>query len=85
ILLGVRPRAGGVRLDVIDNGNGFEDGSADWAFAHGEKGTQSGGTGQGLSIVKELADQYGIDLQVWTKPGVGTRVSILLPTVSDPN
>lgn len=85
ILLGVRPRDGGVRLDVIDNGNGFEDGAVEWAFAHGEKGSQSNGTGQGLAIVKELADKYGIDLQVWTKPGVGTRVSILLPTASTSN
>ncbi len=85
VLLGVRQREGHIRLDVIDNGNGFEDGSADWAFEHGEKGTHSAGTGQGLSIVKELADKYGIDLQVWTEPGVGTRVSISLPTVADPN
>ncbi|MEL7541030.1 MAG: HAMP domain-containing sensor histidine kinase [Pseudomonadota bacterium] len=85
ILLGVRQRDGCIRLDVIDNGKGFEDGSADWAFEIGEKGSQSPGTGQGLSIVKELADKYGIDLQVWTKPDVGTRVSISLPTVADPN
>lgn len=85
ILLGVRQRDGCIRLDVIDNGKGFEDGSADWAFEHGEKGSQSSGTGQGLSIVRELADKYGIDLQVWTKSDVGTRVSISLPTVADPN
>ena len=85
VLLGVRQRAGHIRLDVIDNGKGFEDGSADWAFEHGEKGSQSSGTGQGLAIVKELADKYDIDLQVWTEPGVGTRVSISLPTVADPN
>jgi len=85
VLLGVRQRSGHIRLDVIDNGRGFEDGSADWAFEHGEKGAQSSGTGQGLSIVKELADKYGIDLQVWTEPGIGTRVSISLPTVAAPN
>lgn len=85
ILLGVRQRDGRIRIDVIDNGKGFEDGFADWAFEHGEKGAQSTGTGQGLSIVKELADKYGIDLQVWTEPGIGTRVSISLPTVSEPN
>lgn len=85
VLLGVRQREGYIRLDVIDNGNGFEDGSADWAFEHGEKGSHSVGTGQGLAIVKELADKYGIDLQVWTQPGVGTRVSISLPTVAVSN
>jgi signal transduction histidine kinase len=85
ILLGVRQREGSIRLDVIDNGKGFEDGFSDWAFEHGEKGAQSMGTGQGLAIVRELADKYGIALQVWTKPDVGTRVSISLPTVSEPN
>lgn len=85
ILLGVRQREGSIRLDVIDNGKGFEDGVSDWAFEDGEKGAQSMGTGQGLSIVRELAEKYGIDLQVWTKPDVGTRVSISLPTVADPN
>ena len=83
ILIGVRRRGSDIRLDVIDNGNGFEQGSAAWAFAHGQKGRQSGGTGQGLSIVKDLAEKYGLALNVWTEAGQGTRISVSLPKASE--
>lgn len=79
ILVGVRRRSSDVRLDVIDNGNGFDQGSAAWAFKQGQKGRKSKGTGQGLSIVKDLAEQYGLALNVWTEAGRGTRVSVSLP------
>jgi two-component system sensor histidine kinase SenX3 len=40
---------------------------------------QTGGTGLGLSIVKHVALNHGGDVKVWSKEGVGSTFSILLP------
>ncbi|MEO1190036.1 MAG: HAMP domain-containing sensor histidine kinase, partial [Pseudomonadota bacterium] len=85
VLVGARRRGDMIRLDIIDNGNGFDQGSAAWAFERGHKGRQSTGTGQGLSIVKDLTSRYDIKLDVWTKTGVGTRVSLFLPSMDASN
>ncbi|MEM7327563.1 MAG: HAMP domain-containing sensor histidine kinase [Pseudomonadota bacterium] len=85
VLVGVRRRDEAIRFDVLDNGNGFDHGTADWAFEHGRKGSESAGTGQGLSIVKELAAKYEIGLDVWTEAGVGTRVSMSVPRAPEIN
>ena len=39
----------------------------------------TGGTGLGLSIVKHVALNHGGDVKVWSKEGVGSTFSILLP------
>ncbi len=83
VLIGVRHRADHVRLDVLDNGNGFAGGSVEWAFEHGQRGEQSTGTGQGLAIVKDLADKYDIPLSYWTGVGLGSRISLTLPIASN--
>lgn len=81
VLVGVRRRAGELRLDVIDDGNGFETGSVDWALAERAKGSLSDGTGQGLAIVQDLAEQYGLRLETWTETGRGSRISVYLSHV----
>ena len=40
---------------------------------------QTGGTGLGLSIVKHVALNHGGDVKVWSKEGVGSTFSIILP------
>ncbi|HLM47550.1 MAG TPA: HAMP domain-containing sensor histidine kinase [Myxococcaceae bacterium] len=37
------------------------------------------GTGLGLSVVKQLVESWGGQLQVHTQPGQGTRVELHLP------
>jgi two-component system sensor histidine kinase/response regulator len=37
------------------------------------------GTGLGLSIVKQIVDSYGGEIQVSSKPGKGTRFTVILP------
>lgn len=39
----------------------------------------TGGTGLGLSIVKHVAQNHGGDVKVWSKLGVGSTFSLLLP------
>lgn len=38
--------------------------------------TKSGGTGLGMAIVKQILDQHGYDLQILSKPGKGTALTI---------
>ncbi len=42
----------------------------------------TGGTGLGLSIVKHVALNHGGDVRVWSKVGVGSTFSVLLPISS---
>ena len=43
---------------------------------------ETGGTGLGLSIVKHVALNHGGDVKVWSKEGVGSTFSILLPAAT---
>lgn len=40
---------------------------------------ETGGTGLGLSIVKHVALNHGGDVKVWSKEGVGSTFTIILP------
>jgi serine/threonine-protein kinase RsbT len=73
---------GGVQLEVIENGTRkglrltFEDqgpGIPDIALALTDGYTTGNGMGLGLSGAKRLSDEF----EIWSKPGEGTRVSIL--------
>lgn len=62
--------AAGVLLDVSDNGRGFETGGSDDA---GQPDSF------GLSIMGERASKIGAELQVESRPGAGTRVTVFAP------
>lgn len=78
VLVGIRPRGGRLRLEVIDNGRGFEGGTADWAFASGRKSDTSPGAGLGLSIVHDLSSEYHMPVEAVTREGAGSLVSVWL-------
>ena len=44
-----------------------------------------GGTGLGLAIVKHIVERHRGRLDIASRPGVGTTVSIVLPTLSSPS
>ena len=43
-----------------------------------------GGTGLGLAIVKHIVERHRGRLDIVSRPGVGTTVSVLLPTAAEP-
>ena len=77
-------RDGIVELSVADQGIGIPDNEQDRIFERfyrvdPARSRATGGTGLGLSIVKHVALNHGGDVKVWSKPGVGSTFSLLLP------
>jgi signal transduction histidine kinase len=68
-----------VRITVEDTGRGMNEGELAHAFDDFYT-TKPHGTGLGLSVVRRLVADLGGSLRVETEPGVGTRISVDLPT-----
>jgi signal transduction histidine kinase len=83
----VAAEAGSVTVDVSDRGPGI----AAEHLAHlfdrfyvAEPSRAGSGSGLGLAIARENARLLGIDLEVRTEVGVGTRFRVVLPGVAGP-
>ncbi|RXJ68506.1 hybrid sensor histidine kinase/response regulator [Halarcobacter ebronensis] len=64
--------AGNTIIEIEDFGVGIED--LDMIFqAYYQQSNKRLGLGLGLNIVKEICDKYGIDIDVMSKKGVGTK------------
>jgi two-component system sensor histidine kinase SenX3 len=79
-----RLRDGLVEIAVADQGIGIPDGEQNRIFERfyrvdPARSRSTGGTGLGLSIVKHVALNHGGDVKVWSKVGVGSTFSLLLP------
>lgn len=71
-------------IEVADNGRGIKEselGSV-WSVGSGGDGPEHG-IGTGLAIVQSIARLHGGMAMLISKPGCGTRVSILLPFKTD--
>ena len=67
-------------LRISDTGSGISPRDLPHVFTRFYKGDSDKGTGLGLSIVKEIVAQHGGDIQVTSKEGEGTTVTIKIPT-----
>jgi len=82
ILVGVRRRAGGLRVEVHDDGRGIA--AADQARVFGEftrlddggGRRPAAGLGLGLAIVKRLADMLAVDVTLRSTPGRGSMFGL---------
>jgi two-component system sensor histidine kinase SenX3 len=73
-----------VEIAVSDQGIGIPDSELGRIFERfyrvdPARSRATGGTGLGLSIVKHVALNHGGDVKVWSKVGVGSTFSLLLP------
>ncbi len=87
ILLGTRRRNGDLLIEVHDTGPGLSPDAFDAAQARLERldAETSDGSGLGLSIVRELAQQSGWRLQVSELRRSGTGIVITIPHASAAN
>ena len=68
-----------VVLEVIDNGSGIPSKEQEKIFELFYS-TRKGGTGLGLAIVQRIARAHDAELAVQSTPGVGTSISVSLPS-----
>jgi two-component system sensor histidine kinase SenX3 len=82
--IGLRKKHGVAAIAVTDNGIGMTSEQQDRVFerfyrADASRSRQTGGTGLGLSIVKHVAASHLGDVQVFSKPGIGSTFTLRLP------
>lgn len=74
-----------VRLDVADNGSGMTEEvqrrAVEMFFTSKPRGL---GTGLGLALVRKVMDQAGGRIEIQSRVGKGTTVSLLLPLIQAP-
>ncbi len=77
-------RRGGVAYQVTDNGCGMDEGVRRRLFQNffSTKGTE--GTGIGLMMTKRIVDQHQGTVEVTSRPGEGTTVTLHLPAGAAP-
>lgn len=77
------PTGGFVKIQVIDNGIGFDPKHADKVFTLFQRLHQDPkypGTGIGLALCKKIVVNHHGSIRVSSKPGVGTTFTVFLPT-----
>ena len=85
VRVGVSGENGRVRLSVVDDGPGIDDGTRErlfQRFARGDHATAAG-SGLGLAIARELAQRMDGSLEVESQPG-RTEFTLALPVEREP-
>jgi len=81
--------SGHVRIAVRDQGIGMDQKEVRQIFRkfyRTKKAEESGeaGTGIGLSIVQQIVEQHGGEIEVSSQPGVGSCFTLVLPATTQP-
>jgi signal transduction histidine kinase/CheY-like chemotaxis protein len=72
-------------LTIIDNGQGISDEIIGKVFEPYFSTKRDRGTGLGLSTVKEIVERMGGVIEISSKVGIGTKVSVYLPVAEEEN
>jgi signal transduction histidine kinase len=73
-------------ISVSDEGCGIPEGEIPHIFDRfyrAQGSSRADGTGLGLALAREITDHLGGEIQVQSKPGVGSVFSVTLPVASD--
>jgi two-component system sensor histidine kinase BaeS len=73
---------GVVRIEVIDDGPGIAAEDLADVFTRYRKAADSGGSGLGLTIARDLVHAHGGTISARNNDGAGATISMTLPTVS---
>lgn len=79
ILVAARKRQNGLIFQVYDTGRGMDAKEVQYMLNALNKDDSSSGKGLGLSIVQEICDEAGWDLQIRSEKGVGSCFSVWIP------
>ena len=73
---------------IRDRGIGIPEADQQWLFNAFQRGGNVGerpGTGLGLVIVKRCVELHGGKIEIKSKPGEGTEVTVRLPLFQNPS
>jgi two-component system, OmpR family, heavy metal sensor histidine kinase CusS len=84
IELGTNADSCTIRIEVFDTGIGIPAEALPKVFdrffrVDSSRSQASGGTGLGLAIVQSIVQLHGGNVQIWSQPGQGTRVTLHMP------
>ncbi len=87
VTLSAETKTGVVQMAIEDTGEGIDPADLPFVFNRFYRSDRSrarttGGTGLGLAICKAIVDAYGGQIEINSKPGLGTHVRVTLPAVS---
>src|SRR5262249_48065267 len=85
VVVGVGERDRNAIITVDDEGPGVSDAERDriWRpFARGGAATHNGGSGIGLTIVRDVAESHGGHATIERAPGGGARFVVTLPLIA---
>lgn len=88
LLVEIQGSPGGLSIEVADRGRGIPSADQERVFLPfvqlAAQGSEKGGSGLGLSIVRELARAHGGEAELVEQAGPGTRIRLWLKTLESP-
>ncbi|MDS0297265.1 MEDS domain-containing protein [Halogeometricum sp. S1BR25-6] len=79
VVVSVETSAEETTVRIADNGPGIDEGVNERLFEKGEKGLDSGGSGFGLHLAREIVESYGGAIRAESRSPEGTVFSVSLP------
>jgi two-component system sensor histidine kinase BaeS len=73
------PSGAGAVIEVTDSGTGIDAADLEHVFDRFHRGSNSGGSGLGLTISRDLVEANGGTMTLESQPGAGTTVRVELP------